>query len=123
MTHRGRPRVHLLTGGPAWEERRAAPKPGYSKAPYRGFSKNQRKARKPLNAIMAQLAEAMKQRDWRAARIARSAAWDEVNKLDEDLTRQERKKLWQYKQSLLAGEAQDRRRDVRRRTLPPRTPT
>ncbi|WP_225860916.1 hypothetical protein [Streptomyces triticiradicis] len=59
---------------------------------------------------MNQLSQAVSRRDWRAARTARSAAWDEVNKLDHELTREERKKLWQYKQQIVAGEAQDRRR-------------
>ncbi|MFF3896417.1 hypothetical protein ACFYY3_25230 [Streptomyces sp. NPDC001812] len=101
MTHRARPRVHLLTGGPAWEERRA--KPQQSK-----FTKKQKLAREPLNKAMNQLSEAVARQDWRAARTARSAAWDEVNKLVDELTREERKKLWEYKQRILAGEARKR---------------
>lgn len=108
MTHRARPRVHLLTGGPAWEERGALGKPGRAGGPS-GFTKRQKAARKPLNRAMNQLAAAVNRRDWRAARTARAAAWDEVDKLNPDLTREERKKLWEYKQRILAGETQDRR--------------
>ncbi|MFE4214200.1 hypothetical protein [Streptomyces sp. NPDC056844] len=102
MARSSRPRVHLLTGGPAWEERRAAPKQV-------GFTKKQKAARKPLNKLMAELGAAVNRQDWRAARAARSAAWDEVNKLADNLTREEREKLWKYKHRILAGEAQDRR--------------
>lgn len=117
MTHRARPRVHLLTGGPAWEERRAKPK-------QTGFTKKQKAARKPLNQAMNQLAAAANRRDWRAARIARAAAWDEVDKLNPDLTREERKKLWDYKHRILAGETQDRRspRQPEKRPKPPLQP-
>lgn len=104
MTHRARPRVHLLTGGPAWEERRSS-----GKAKQAGFTKKQKAARKPLNRAMNQLAAAVNRRDWRAAREARAAAWEEVDKLNPDLTREERKKLWEYKQRILAGDAQNRR--------------
>jgi hypothetical protein len=62
---------------------------------------------------MAQLGEAVNRRDRCAARMARSEAWDEVNRLADDLTREERKKLWTYKQRILAGETQDRRRSER----------
>lgn len=106
MTHRGRPRVHLLTGGPAWEERRATSKARSAPARY---TKKQRQARKPLLAAMGQLSEAVKRGDWRAARRARAAAWDEVDKLNPELTREERKQLWDYKQRILAGEARRRR--------------
>lgn len=108
MTHRARPRVHLLTGGPAWEERRAQGTPGRG-ARSAGFTKKQRQARKPLLNAMNQLGEAVKREDWRAARIARAAAWDEVDKLNPDLTHEERKKLWEYKQRILAGETRKRR--------------
>lgn len=106
MTNRGRPRVHLLTGGPAWEERRNRPKAT-------GFTKRQKLARKPLLQALAQLDEAVRLRDWRRARLARAAAWTEVEKLADDLTREERKRLWKYKHQILAGEAQDRRRRER----------
>ncbi|MFF4796647.1 hypothetical protein ACFY2M_45265 [Streptomyces sp. NPDC001276] len=61
----------------------------------------------PLNKAMNQLSKAVTRQDWRAARIARSAAWDEVNKLADALTREERKTLWEYKQRILAGEARE----------------
>ncbi|MGW3800110.1 hypothetical protein [Streptomyces clavifer] len=102
MARSSRPRVHLLTGGPTWEERRAAPKQV-------GFTKKQKTARKPLNKLMTELGAAVNRRDWRAARAARSAAWDEVNKLADDLTREDREKLWKYKHRIVAGEAQERR--------------
>lgn len=104
MTHRGRPRVHLLTGGPTWEVRRATP-PTSAK-----FTKGQKAAREPLLKQMAELDAAVKRSDWRAARAARAAAWDEIGRLSDDLTREERKKLWEHKQRILAGEAQARRR-------------
>lgn len=44
MTHRSRPRVHLLTGGPDWEQRQTAVK----SVP---FTKRQKEARKPLLAL------------------------------------------------------------------------
>lgn len=103
MARNSRPRVHLLTGGPAWEERRAAPKQV-------GFTKGQKAARKPLNKLMAELDAAVNRQDWRAARATRSAAWDEVNKLADDLTREERQKLWKCKHRILAGEAAQKRR-------------
>ncbi|CCK25015.1 hypothetical protein BN159_0636 [Streptomyces davaonensis JCM 4913] len=106
MTNRARPRVHLLTGGPAWEVRRAMPEQP-------GFSKRQKEARKPLLQAMSQLSEAVKRRNWRAARAARAAAWDEVDKLIPDLTREERKMLWKYKQQIAAGESRDRLRSSR----------
>ncbi|MEU9405125.1 hypothetical protein AB0E08_05360 [Streptomyces sp. NPDC048281] len=99
MTHRARPRVHLLAGGPAWEERRSS-----AKAAQAGFTKKQKATRKPLNQAMGQLAAAVNRGDWHAARIARAAAWDEVDKLNPDLTREERKKLWEYKQRILAAD-------------------
>ncbi|MEU1691917.1 hypothetical protein ABZ590_10255 [Streptomyces hirsutus] len=70
------------------------------------FAKKQKPARKPLNKAMDQLSEAVARQDWRAARTARSAAWGEVNKLVDEPTREERRKLWEYKQRILAGEAQ-----------------
>lgn len=108
MTHRGRPRVRFLTGGPTWDERQAKPKPGPPR-----FTKKQRAARKPLLVAMERLRDAVKARDWRAARTARASAWDEVDKLDPELTREERKKLWDYKQRILAGEARERREGKR----------
>ncbi|MFC9757143.1 hypothetical protein [Streptomyces sp. NPDC056921] len=59
---------------------------------------------------MAELDAAVKRSDWRAARAARSAAWDEIGRLSDDLTREERKRLWEHEQRILAGEAQARRR-------------
>lgn len=104
MTYRGRPRVRLLTGGPPWEERRArTPQPTK-------FTKRQRAARKPLLKLMAELDAAIRKGDWRAARVARSAAWDEIGRLSDELTRAEKKKLWEYKQRILAGEDRARRR-------------
>ncbi|MFG2265926.1 hypothetical protein [Streptomyces sp. NPDC048720] len=44
MTHRSRPRVQLLTGGPDWEQRRAAVK----SVP---FNERQKEARRPLLAL------------------------------------------------------------------------
>ncbi|MFG2515412.1 hypothetical protein [Streptomyces sp. NPDC048584] len=46
MTHRSRPRVHLLTGGPDWEQRQATVK----SVP---FSRRQKEARKPLLALFS----------------------------------------------------------------------
>ncbi|WAZ26224.1 hypothetical protein STRCI_007778 [Streptomyces cinnabarinus] len=112
MTNRARPRVHLLTGGPTWEVRKAMPDQP-------GFTKRQKQARKPLLQAMRRLGEAVKRRDWRAARAARAAAWDEVDKLNPDLTREERQRLWKYKQQIAAGETRDRLRPVR----PDRTTT
>ncbi|WP_328875988.1 hypothetical protein OHT76_41195 [Streptomyces sp. NBC_00287] len=103
MAHRPRPRVHLVTGGPAWEERHAVPRQA-------GFTRSQQAARKQLTQLMGQLEEAIRRRDWQAARTARSAAWDEVNRLADYLTREERTKLWTYKRLILNGEAQDRPR-------------
>ncbi|MEU9218952.1 hypothetical protein AB0D47_20650 [Streptomyces sp. NPDC048376] len=78
-----------------------------------GFTKRQKLARKPILQALAQLDEAVRLRDWRRARLARTAAWTEVEKLADDLTREERKRLWKYKHQILAGEAQDRRRRER----------
>ncbi|MFI9618178.1 hypothetical protein ACIG8S_04590 [[Kitasatospora] papulosa] len=96
--------MHLLTGGPAWEQRKV-------KLPQQAkFTKRQKEARKPVLKLMRELEAALKKRDWRAARAARSAAWDEVGRLADDLTREERKKLWECKHLITAGEDQDRRR-------------
>ena len=78
MTHRARPRVHLLTGGPSPEERRALAAQGRGGRPA-SFTKRQKQARKPLLRSMNELSEAVKRGDWHAARIARAAAWDEVD--------------------------------------------
>ncbi|MFE5096585.1 hypothetical protein ACFRCI_41315 [Streptomyces sp. NPDC056638] len=103
MVHRSRPRVHLLTGGPDWEQRRATVK----SVP---FTKRQKEARKPLLALMEELREAVERGDWASARAARSAAWGEVNRLADNLTTEERKQLWRYKRRIVAGEARDRAR-------------
>ncbi|MEU3556385.1 hypothetical protein [Streptomyces fragilis] len=103
MTHRSRPRVHLLTGGPNWEQRQAPAK----SVP---FSRRQREARKPLLRLMEDLREAVERGDWASARAARSAAWGEVNRLADNLTTEERKQLWQYKRRIVAGEVRDRAR-------------
>ncbi|WP_222109269.1 hypothetical protein [Streptomyces cupreus] len=79
-----------------------------------GFTKSQKAARKQLTELMAQLEAAVQRRDWPAARTARSAAWDEVNRLADNLTHEERKKLWTHKQRILTGEAQDRGNTKRR---------
>jgi hypothetical protein len=72
---------------------------------------------------MNQLGEAVKRGDWRAARIARAAAWDEVDKLNPDLTHEERRKLWEYKQRILAGEARKRRPPCQRNSQSTSTST
>lgn len=108
MTHRQRPRVRFLTGGPTWDERQAKQKPGPLK-----FTKKERRARKPLLEAMDRLRDAVKARDWRAARAARTTAWDEVKKLDPELTREERKKLGEYKERIHLGEARERREGKR----------
>lgn len=59
---------------------------------------------------MSQLSEAVARQEGRAVRTARSAAWGEVNKLVGEPTREERRKLWEDKQRILAGEAQKRLR-------------
>ncbi|MFJ9101268.1 hypothetical protein ACIRJM_22705 [Streptomyces sp. NPDC102405] len=64
---------------------------------------------------MKQLALAVKRGDWRAARRARAAAWDEVKKLHPELTRDERRQLGEYKERIRAGEAHDRRKADRDR--------
>ncbi|MBC7273359.1 MAG: hypothetical protein H5T76_32480 [Streptomyces sp.] len=97
--NRGRSRTHLTSGGPTWEQRRAA-------AGRTGFTRFQQAARTPLLKAMAQL---VPRRDWRAARTARSAARAEVGKLADYLTREERSWLGEYRRRSLAGEARDRR--------------
>ncbi|MFD5812856.1 hypothetical protein [Streptomyces sp. NPDC127038] len=62
-----------------------------------------------MTGLMAALDDAVKRRDWRAARAARAAAWDEVDRLADYLTRDERQRLWNYKRQIVVGEAQDRR--------------
>ncbi|MFE6281413.1 hypothetical protein [Streptomyces sp. NPDC057877] len=99
---RGRSRAYLTSGGPTWAQRRAVDR-------QTGFSRSQQAARAPLVAIMGQLAAAVERRDWRAARSARSAAWAEVDKLADYLTREERGQLGAYKRRILVGEARDRR--------------
>lgn len=113
MTSRGRPRVRLTTGGPAWEQRRA------KQPQFPGFTKAQKEARRPLKRAMGELSRAIMREDWPAARAARAAAWDEVGKLHPDLTREDRKRLWEYKQSILASEARERILGKK----PPRRPT
>ncbi|MCX4849869.1 hypothetical protein [Streptomyces sp. NBC_00893] len=103
MTHRARPRVHLLTGAPVWEVRRAKAAQAVK------FTKRQKAARKPLLKLMADLQAAVRGGDWRTARTLRSAAWDAVGQLADDLTREERKKLWEHKLQILAGEDRARR--------------
>ncbi|MFD5875723.1 hypothetical protein [Streptomyces sp. NPDC060322] len=96
--------MHLLTGGPVWEQRKAKLQQQAK------FTKRQKDARRPVLKLMRDLEAAVKKRDWRAARTARSAAWNEIGRLADDLTREERKKLWEYKHLITAGEDQDRRR-------------
>ena len=103
MTHRSRPCVHLLTGGPDWEQRQATVKSV-------SFSRRQREARKPLLVLMEELREAVERGDWASARAARSAAWGEVNRLADNLTTEERKHLWRYKRRIVAGEVRDHAR-------------
>jgi hypothetical protein len=98
MTRSQLNRVRFVTGGPARQNPKAA-----------GFTKQQIAARKPLLKLMGQLGPAVKRGDWPTARALRSAAWDEVSKLADNLTVEERKQLWKYKQRILAGEARERR--------------
>ncbi|HCA86982.1 MAG TPA: hypothetical protein DEQ61_16735 [Streptomyces sp.] len=107
MTHRARPRVHLLTGGPAWEDRKKK-----GNEPLK-LNKRQKAAKRKLIGRMADLKAAVTRRDWPAARAARSAAWDEIDALVPDLTRNERQALWQYKILIRAGEDQARRGRMR----------
>lgn len=93
--------MRLLAGGPEWAERKA-------RTQQAKFTKRQKLARKPLLKAMRQLDSAVVKEDWRTARMARSEAWSEVNKLSDELTREERKKLWELKQRILAGEARER---------------
>ncbi|MFD7609735.1 hypothetical protein [Streptomyces sp. NPDC059828] len=110
MTHRARPRARLLTGGPDWEARQAK-----AKQPP-GLSRREKAAKQKLDQYMADLKAAISRHDWPVARGVRAAAWGEVNKLAEHLTRDERQKLGKYKLLLLAGEEQARRN--RRREAP-----
>lgn len=102
MTRSQLNRVRFVTGGPVRQNPKAA-----------GFTKSQKAARKPLLGLMGELGAAVKRRDWPRARTLRSAAWNEVDKLADELTIEERKRLWKYKHQILAGEAQDRRRRER----------
>jgi predicted metalloendopeptidase len=103
MTHRQRPRARFVTGGPTWDERQARANQGPPR-----LTKKQKAARKPLIQIMDRLADAVKARDWQAARAARRLAWEVVNQLDPALTREERKQLGEYKQRILEGERRHR---------------
>jgi hypothetical protein len=104
VTHRARPRARLLTGGPDWETRQA------QKNSPPALTKRQKAAKKNLNRHMADLKAAVSRRDWPAARAARSAAWDEIGRLADNLTREERQALWKYKLLIRSGEEQARRR-------------
>ncbi|APE23673.1 hypothetical protein vnz_23370 [Streptomyces venezuelae] len=98
MTHRGRPRVHLLTGGPAWEERRPAAPP----TPRKKLPKKQRSALKQLDASLLGLKVALRHRQLGLARQLRSAAWDQVDLLPAHLTYEQRRELFQAKLAIHA---------------------
>ncbi|MFD7441006.1 hypothetical protein [Streptomyces sp. NPDC059909] len=72
------------------------------------LTKRQKAAKKKLNEHMTDLKAAISRRDWSRARAARAAAWDEVGRLADHLTRDERRALWKYKLLLKAGEEQAR---------------
>lgn len=74
------------------------------------YTRSQQAARVPLRTVMGQLDAAVARRDWRAARAARSAAWAEVDKLVDHLTREERRELGEYGRRIVRGEARDRGR-------------
>ena len=102
--HRGRPRVRLTSGGPDWETRKAKTQQ------LRRLTKRQKVAKKPLNKQMAALRDALKRRDLPAVKASRSAAWDEVDKLAPELTREERRELWYCKFRIRAMVDRSRRR-------------
>lgn len=85
MTHTPRPRAHLLTGR------------GGGSAQGPRMTREERAAKKRIADHLGSLEEALARDDLKAARAARTAAWDEVDKLDPYLTRQERHELWKFK--------------------------
>jgi hypothetical protein len=61
------------------------------------MTREERAAKERLANHLNALKAALDQDDLKAARAARSAAWNEVDKLDPYLTRQERDELWKCK--------------------------
>ncbi|WP_432062137.1 hypothetical protein [Streptomyces sp. S1] len=116
MTHRGRPRVHLLTGGPAWEERRSAAQP----TPRKKLPRKQRDALKQLDASLLGLKAALRHRQLGLARRLRSAAWEQVDLLPAHLTHEQRRDLFRAKLAIqaLARHVEGRRRPDTAPTAP-----
>ncbi len=101
MPHRGRPRVHLLTGGPTWEERRAAAQPTPRKNKKK-LSPKQRASLKQLDASLLGLQVALRHRQLDLALLLRSAAWDQVDFLPAYLTHGHRRMLFEAELAIRA---------------------
>jgi hypothetical protein len=77
------------------------------------MTKKQKAAKKQLATHMGALKAALARRNLKAARTARSAAWEEVDKLPSALTRLERCELWKCKILIRSIEKARRAKPIR----------
>lgn len=106
MTHRARPRVQFVTGGPSPAERRSQGK--RQPTSRKKLPKQQRAALAQLDASISSLKTALRQKQIPLARQLRSAAWEQADLLPPHLTWEQRQALFQCKQKLRALEQQAR---------------
>lgn len=103
MTHRARPRVHLSSGGPMWEDRRKRVNHSLSKGK---LSKSERAALRKLDSDLVWLVQALRRRHLSEARRLRRSTWEQVEPLPPHVTRDQRRALWRHKLVLRALERQ-----------------
>ncbi|WP_405427940.1 hypothetical protein [Streptomyces erythrochromogenes] len=99
MTNRGRPRVHLFTGGPTWEERRSLQqaKTAQEQQRRKKLAKKHRAALQRLDASIQGLRVALRHKELELARSLRAVAWERVKQLPPELTGPQRKALFDCK--------------------------
>jgi hypothetical protein len=109
MTHRDRPRVHFVTGGPSPDERRAR----FALTPRKKLPKIQRDALNQIDASLKAIRVALRHEDLPLARELRRVAWKVVDTLPTHLTREQRRDLWHANRELLILQEALRRRGSR----------
>ncbi|MER7507098.1 hypothetical protein ABTX82_01915 [Streptomyces lavendulae] len=86
--------MHLLTGGPTWEERASV------QAAARKPSKKEKAALRQLDASVQGLRVALRHRQLNLARQLRTKAWEQVDLLPSHLTWEQRRVLFEAKQAI-----------------------
>lgn len=99
MTSRGRPRVHLFSGGPTWEVRASErhARKALEQQRLKKLTRKHRAALRELDAGLDELRVALRRKELERARSLRSVAWERVERLPQELTGPQRRTLFDCK--------------------------